>query len=191
MLNRPPQALLTALSKLQTYHLTHGSRMLDFIAEAEQKIPRYASKFARPPQEYRLYFSDYQHIESGSTSCKACDPTQVVPRPSRDHNEPVVHYGLIASANKIVKDSKLRDQLSRDLGVYCVDMESAGLLNHFPCIVVRGICDYADSHRNNDWQGYASIVAAAFAKELLFYTTVRYSNQVQNFRGSPSNGMFL
>lgn len=191
MLNRPPQALLTALSKLQTYHLTDGSRILDFIAEAEQKIPQYASKFARPPQEDLLYFSDYQHADSDCTSCKACDPTRVVPRSSRDNNEPVIHYGLIASANKLVRDSKLRDQLSRDLGVYCVDMESAGLLNHFPCLVVRGICDYADSHRNNNWQGYASAVAAAYAKELLLYTTVRHSNQVQTVRDSPSNGMYL
>ncbi|KAB8219920.1 hypothetical protein BDV33DRAFT_204035 [Aspergillus novoparasiticus] len=48
-------------------------------------------------------------------------------------------------------------------------MESAGLMPDFPCIMIRGICDYADSHRNNQWQGYAALVAAAYAKELLGY----------------------
>jgi hypothetical protein len=46
-------------------------------------------------------------------------------------------------------------------------MEAAGLTNEFPCIVIRGICDYADTHKNDVWQKYAAITAAAFAKELL------------------------
>jgi len=29
------------------------------------------------------------------------------------------------------------------------------------------ICNYADSHKNKDWQEHAAAVAAAFAKELL------------------------
>ena len=46
-------------------------------------------------------------------------------------------------------------------------MEAAGLMNDFPCIVVRGICDYADSHKNDVWQEYAAVTAAGFTKELL------------------------
>lgn len=48
-------------------------------------------------------------------------------------------------------------------------MEAAGLMNHFPCLVIRGICDYADSHKNDRWQRYASATAAAYTKELLAY----------------------
>jgi hypothetical protein len=40
-------------------------------------------------------------------------------------------------------------------------------VNNFPCIVVRGICDYADSYKNKHWQGYAAVTRAAYAKELL------------------------
>jgi hypothetical protein len=47
-------------------------------------------------------------------------------------------------------------------------MEAAGLYN-FPCLVIRGICDYADSHKNKMWQEYAAATAAAFAKELLLF----------------------
>ncbi|KAM7186285.1 hypothetical protein V8F33_011881 [Rhypophila sp. PSN 637] len=35
------------------------------------------------------------------------------------------------------------------------------------CLVIRGICDYADSHKNEEWQGYAAMAAAVYAKELL------------------------
>jgi nucleoside phosphorylase len=46
-------------------------------------------------------------------------------------------------------------------------MEAAGLMDNFPCLVIRGICDYADSHKNKRWQAYAALAAAACAKELL------------------------
>src|SRR5947209_19902633 len=37
----------------------------------------------------------------------------------------------------------------------------------FPCVVVRGISDYADSHKNKQWQPWAAAAAAAYVKELL------------------------
>jgi hypothetical protein len=42
-----------------------------------------------------------------------------------------------------------------------------GLMDSFPCLVIRGICDYADSHKNKVWQPYAAATAASYAKELL------------------------
>lgn len=51
-------------------------------------------------------------------------------------------------------------------------MEAAGLMNDFPCLVIRGICDYADSHKNKEWQGYAAAVAAAYAKDLVLIVPV-------------------
>lgn len=83
----------------------------------------------------------------------------------------LVHYGLIASGNQVIKDSKYRDKLNKDLGgnVLCVEMEAAGIVNSFPCLVIRGICDYSDSHKNEAWQEHAAVVAAAYAKELLMF----------------------
>lgn len=51
-------------------------------------------------------------------------------------------------------------------------MEAAGLMDNFPCLVIRGICDYADSHKNKDWQGYSSATAAGYAKDLLSVVSV-------------------
>jgi len=110
---------------------------------------------------------DYDDGEEGE-NCRFCDRAQVVKRKPRDMR---VHYGLVASGNQVIKDSISRDKLNKDLGgnVLCVEMEAAGLMNNFPCIIIRGICDYADSHKNKDWQEYAAAVAAGFAKELLGY----------------------
>ncbi|CEJ62692.1 Putative TPR repeat protein [Penicillium brasilianum] len=166
MLNRPPKVLLTALAALQAHHLTEESRVVEFVSNIQAKIPpRKATTFARPTQVDCLFQVEYDHV--ASSTCLSCDRSKLCPRPPRDREEPVVHYGLIGSANRVVKDGRQRDQLARDLGIYCVEMEAAGLMNDFPCLVVRGICNYADSHKNKEWQGYAAAVAAAYAKELL------------------------
>lgn len=63
---------------------------------------------------------------------------------------------------------------SSDLGdIICVEMEAAGLMDSFPCLVIRGICDYADSHKNKKWQPYAAATAAAYMKELLSVIPVK------------------
>ena len=68
-----------------------------------------------------------------------------------------------------------------------MEMEAAGLMDNFPCLVIRGICDYADSHKNDDWQGYAAVAAAAFAKELLLVMPVISINSTPNTQGGLSN----
>jgi nucleoside phosphorylase len=86
-----------------------------------------------------------------------------VARDDRDEedDDPAIHYGLIASGNQLMKDARIRDKLAADKGVLCFDMEAAGLMNHFPCLVIRGICDYSDSHKNEEWQGFSAMMAAA------------------------------
>jgi nucleoside phosphorylase len=66
-----------------------------------------------------------------------------------------------------MKDALVRDKLAAEKDVLCFEMEAAGLMNHFPCLVIRGICDYSDSHKNKEWQGYAAMAAASYAKDLL------------------------
>jgi nucleoside phosphorylase len=85
-----------------------------------------------------------------------------------DEDNPAIHYSLIASANHLMKDASVRDRLAAEKDVLCFEMEAAGLMNHFPCLVIRGIYDYADSHKNKIWQGYIAIVAVAYARALLY-----------------------
>lgn len=68
-----------------------------------------------------------------------------------------------------MKDPFFRDRLAADTNILCFGVEAAGLLNQFPCLVIRGICDYSDSHRSKDSQGYAAMAAAVYAKDLLYH----------------------
>jgi nucleoside phosphorylase len=66
-----------------------------------------------------------------------------------------------------MKDSTTRDEISRELDVICFEMEAAGLMDIMPCLPIRGICDYSDSHKTKEYQRYAAATAAAYAYEFL------------------------
>lgn len=97
--------------------------------------------------------------------CKLCVNGRVLRALNRI--APKVHYGVIASGNQLMKNMIERDRLGKQFKAKCIEMEAAGLMNNFPCMVIRGICDYADAYKNDAWQKYAATTAAAFAKALL------------------------
>ncbi|KAK6349380.1 hypothetical protein TWF696_005668 [Orbilia brochopaga] len=167
LLNKPPTVLTTALSKLSIDHELEGSRCSEFISDMLRRYPKLSSKYGpRDMSTDVLYQSHYDHAGELDT-CIACDQSKIVRREPREEGV-VVHYGLIASGNQVMKHGLTRDEISRSLGgALCFEMEAAGIMNDFPCIIIRGICDYSDSHKNKAWQEYAAATAAAFAKELL------------------------
>ncbi|KAF3807865.1 Vegetative incompatibility protein HET-E-1 [Colletotrichum gloeosporioides] len=166
-LNAPPTALLRAAGRVKTDHLSGDSRIPDFLSEAFERKPKMKRKFAYQGKSHDCLFkTKYEHVNTDS-GCDNCDATQTVQREERDDTDPVVHYGNIASGNQVIKHAETRDRLSRELGVLFFEMEAAGLMQEFPCLVVRGICDYSDSHKNKRWQEYAAATSAAYAKELL------------------------
>ncbi|KAM0552661.1 hypothetical protein ACHAPJ_007758 [Fusarium lateritium] len=162
---RPPQPLLTAVSKLQASHDRSSSQAPQILYDIIQRNPEMI-EFARPMLRDRLFLSDYLHHQSADT-CDDCDQSRLVNRRIRKTLHPEIHYGRIASGNQVIKDAKTRDQLSKELDSICFEMEAAGLMNSFPSLVIRGICDYSDSHKNKQWQKYAAAVAAAYTRELL------------------------
>ncbi|KAK1837730.1 g-protein beta wd-40 repeats containing, partial [Colletotrichum chrysophilum] len=167
-LNSPPQVLLTALSRLQTEHYTRKSQIPQYLSEMVQKTPEMKKKFSyQGSSNDCLYQAEYEHTEQDSTYDQ-CERTHMIQRDARDDTDPVIHYGTIASGNQVIKHGKTRDRLATELGALCFEMEAAGLQD-FPCLIVRGICDYSDSHKNKKWQEYSAATAAAFAKELLSF----------------------
>lgn len=167
LLNHPPQLTLTALMKLQSLHLLRDNLIESILGDIRAKMGRNAQRFARPNQVDELFLSDYQHVGAIPGLCNSCDTRKIVPRRPRNKSTPVIHYGLIASTDRMVHDSMVRDRLSREYGVYCIETESAGAMRALPCLVIRGISHYADSHGSHDWDGYAATVAGAYAKEFL------------------------
>ena len=171
--NQPPDMLLTAVSSLQGRHEVCGPQYPNFIKAIGERSDFGAriiahSKYKGKEQDL-LFPAELPHVGS-KRSCEGCDKSRCVIRVDRDYPEiPQIHFGVIASGNTLFADATQRDFLSTEFGAICCEMEAAGLMNRFGngCLVIRGISDYADSHKNDLWQGYAAIAAAAYAKELL------------------------
>jgi nucleoside phosphorylase len=161
-LNAPPTVLLAALAKFRSNHIRGRIWVQDHLSSVT-RLPKFMYQGADFDV---LYNATYSHV-SGPT-CDECSKEQVAKRVPRENTDVSLHFGTIASGNQVMKDGVTRDRLSAELGgILCFEMEAAGLMNNFPCLVIRGICDYADSHKNKRWQPYAAATAAACAKELL------------------------
>jgi len=164
ILDGPPPLLLNAVT---SFRASSSSRS-QFL-ETLSKLIAADRQFAHPGVENdRLYNSSYRHPYR-KEPCDKCDPAELVQsRPAKRENaDPLIHYGGIASGNQVIKHASTRDRLGLECEVLCFEMEAAGLMNYFSCLVIRGISDYADSHKNNDWKPYAAATAAAYTKTLL------------------------
>jgi nucleoside phosphorylase len=151
-LNRPPQELSNAVTYMETDQHLGDETFSEYVEEA------------------------LQHVHTSSTSLDDTlydthDTTKEIIRQARTSKVPQIHYGLIASGSWVIKTSGFkREELVRRVrgDVLCFEMEAAGLLNiEFPCLVVRGISDYCDSHKNDGWHEYASLTAACYCKWIL------------------------
>ncbi|KAL5362310.1 kinesin light chain [Aspergillus floccosus] len=161
-LNAPPTILLAAVTKLRS-NLTRQKSSLSPHLSKLGNLPMFSRDQAGIDQ---LFEAKYHH--SGEDNCLSCAAERMIQRKERISATPMIHYGTIASGNQVMRDGVERDQISSEFGgVLCFKMEAASLMNTFPCLVICGICDYADSHKNERWQPYAGGTAAAYAKELL------------------------
>ncbi|KAH0282669.1 purine and uridine phosphorylase [Aureobasidium namibiae CBS 147.97] len=122
---------------------------------------------AQGAQHDRLFGSEEIHPRDQHTFDHCVSAFRTVQRARRDDNTPQVFYGTILSGDLVMKNGEERDGRAAADKAMCFEMEAAGLVNDFPCLVVRGISDYSDSHKNDRWQPYAAATAAAYAKELL------------------------
>jgi nucleoside phosphorylase len=80
---------------------------------------------------------------------------------------PSIHIGRMGSGDTVMKSGKHRDEIAKRDGIIAFEMEGAGVWDYFPSIVIKGVCDYADSHKNKQWQPYAAATAAACTKAFL------------------------
>ncbi|OGM51091.1 hypothetical protein ABOM_000412 [Aspergillus bombycis] len=167
-LNKPKSTLITAANTLQSHHNFKQGGMKSYIQEAISKLRDLDMPyFGFPGREHDLLFrAEYRHSDEGE-DCSNCDRTQIVDRAPRLEDGPSVHYGLIASADLTMQDPMFRDELRKSEKVLCFEKEAAGLVDHFPCLAIRGISDYSDTHKCKKWQPYAAVTAAAYAKDLL------------------------
>ncbi|RDW64443.1 uncharacterized protein DSM5745_09854 [Aspergillus mulundensis] len=81
--------------------------------------------------------------------------------------QPSVLFGKFASGESVMKSGYHRDKLADEHDVIGFEMEGAGTWDYLPTIIVKGACDYADSHKNKVWQQYSAVTAAACAKSIV------------------------
>ena len=118
----------------------------------------------------KLFEATYCHVGE-KISCEdcGCDEGKLVPRARLEQGDaqPEVHFGLIGSGDTVIRSAEDREVLARKTGVMAFEMEGVGVWDSFPCLVIKGACDYADSHKSKGWQRYAAATAAACMKAVL------------------------
>ena len=157
-LNNPPHRVLNAVSTLQAEHFMHGSSMSSTLEAVFSKYPAIGKEFSRPSEMPEAGIESFDKVQAMTFQTPRSD------------SEPKIHYGLIASGNKVIANKIDRDRLQKDeKDILCFEMEAAGIMNVVPCLVVRGISDFADGNKNDTWQPYAAMAASAYAKDLLLH----------------------
>lgn len=191
-LGRPNQEIRSLLESLKA----RRSR-LEFkekIAQYLQLLQQSESEWQRPCSDDTLFESRFTHkhyYEDSSARCicfhkdrpdeicsaaaetpcgkLGCDQNRIIR--CRDTSIPMtnisVHIGTIASADTVMKSGEDRDRLAKLEHVIGFEMEGAGVWDNIPCIVIKGVCDYADSHKSKEWQGYAAASGASATKAFL------------------------
>ncbi|KAI1869883.1 uncharacterized protein JN550_005473 [Neoarthrinium moseri] len=173
-LKAPLSHMRAAVVKMQSDHLVADNKVEEFVSALLQRHRR-LQVYQRPPAETDVLFDDTD------------DGPQICMRPARQSSGPEIHYGLIASGDRVMRSSIKRSSEVNNIGdILCFEMEAAGLATEFSCIVIRGISDYADSHKNDTWQHYAAAAAAACTKELLAYIEPTASEDAVTDTKSPT-----
>lgn len=168
-LGRPNTEIRALLTKLRGLR---GRKMLQGKMAGYMNVLRGESELAAVypgAAQDRLFEATYRHI-ANRMSCEECGcDGKLVPRTRLEQGDgqPAVHFGLIASGDTVMKSGEDRDDIARKADVIGFEMEGAGVWDTFPCVVIKGACDYADSHKTKAWQRYAAATAAACMKAFL------------------------
>jgi len=125
------------------------------------------------PWEQYLHLGE--RIPNGSRPSARTDRLLTGRHPRGDARRPSVpriHSGAIGSANLLMRNATMRDDLAKRFSIKAIEMEASGLadaawLSDVPYFIVRGVCDYADSLKNDRWHAYAAVAAASYVRALI------------------------
>jgi nucleoside phosphorylase len=182
----PPPVLLVAAQSLAAERARSlDDPLLENIRRIDTNLPGLRCyRFPGAENDF-LFPTSYIHSLKGASCEKSkCNSEKRMPRDEARNPHFAVHRGTIASADLVLKDGSKRDLLRQEYGVLCFEMEAAGALSEFPCLVIRGFSDYCDSHKNDQWHGFA---AAAYARQLFFHMPVDQVALPSKLTFSPSS----
>ena len=175
VLDKPDRRLLSALGLLLRNQKLKRTKFQEHFERLQS-----LGSFSHPGHELdKLFNSTYPHI--GEPNCSSCDHAQLNERVPRVNKDLIFHQGTIVSGDTTIEDPQLRNEISQIYhGALCFEMEAAGVMDDKRCLVIRGIADYADSHKNGSWQNYAAGTAAVFAREFLFTIQPQVINEMES-----------
>ena len=174
-LEKPDRRLLSALGLLLQNRILGRTRFPEHL----QRLQKLAG-FSHPGLENdKLFKSTYHH--PGGPNCSSCDRAQLIERTPRVNQDLIFHQGTIVSGDTVMNNPQRRDEISRIYhDALCFEMEAAGVMDDKRCLVIRGIANYADSHKNGSWQNYAAGTAAVLAREFLFTIQPQITNEMES-----------
>ncbi|KAJ5092966.1 hypothetical protein N7456_008827 [Penicillium angulare] len=150
--------------------LDEGLDLHQLLEETFVKTQKIKDDYQQPRNHRdQLLKADYGHASSCEClSSNPLDENTIIVRPDRPAYDRIkVHNGKIGSTDEVLNDSTIRDKVAKDLDILCSKQGPASSINSFPCLHVRGICDYSDSHKYEVWNGYAAAAASVYTKKLL------------------------
>lgn len=183
-LDEPPEGLCRAVGLLAANHMRQGPTYLLHLAAMFRNNPRLNSSehrydyYNRPDVPDQLLGAGGSEVERSPRTLRAPPDgigEQRFVHGSEDdgYEYPNVFHGTIGSASKVPKNAAFRDETydmvkqQCQAKVLCFEMEGAGVVNKIPCLVIRGISNYCDAIKTDEWQNFAAATAAAYAKDLL------------------------
>lgn len=179
-LGRPNTEIRALLAKLKGLRSRRTLReKIATYREVLQAEPELRAKY--PGVAYdRLFEAKYRHVTDGKPcdECGCAGPLVSRRRLEQGNPATTVHFGLIASGDTMMKSGEERDAIARQESIVGFEMEGAGVWDTFPCVVIKGACDYADSHKTKAWQRYAAATAAACMKAFLGHWVPSSSSQL-------------
>lgn len=147
-----------------------------------------------PAGKDRLYKEDQPHMHQDPVACTSCNkekgiscfqsrtlsceeigcndlPSRCLERASPKERGPLpIHFGICGSEDVVMRSGNYTRGLLKSRGIMTIDMESRGIWHAASSdkarevVVIRGVSDYADSHKNDAWQEYAAMASACTIK---------------------------
>lgn len=184
----PSRILLDAARELQTNE-KFGDRPWDrYITRAITEFSQieYGHRWQRPPDDKDVL----REFSAGSPLAYIAwlarlvrvpgkwAPYGRIPHPTdgeRLMGAPKIFHGTIASADKLQRNTRKRNSLRKKFGAMALEMEGSGVADAAEAFdakffVVRGMSDYCNEYKNDDWHPYAALAAAAYTRALLEIT---------------------
>lgn len=187
-LGRQSSEIRGFIKKLESCQKPLGENTARYLSQLLAKPEFQMSSYPGPDKD-KLFRHKYVHKHYDTKGCRCkhshkscevaretscnqlgCDSKYLIQRSrlnSQVPTSPALHFGTMASSNAVIKYASHREYIYQEEKAIGFDMESAGLWENLPTVIVKGVCDYADSHKNKLWQDYAAASAAACTRAVL------------------------